>query len=388
MTRGRGQPPKKKVFASPKNREGTSPRSDNGETPPEGKEASEEKNDDEIPRETLIDVEDGEAKKMKETKHNEVPKLWTNIISGNRAMENGMQLSYVAPKKVDGGYEVEIEDEDVEEELKYWESALIMYVIGGELSMNAVKNFMIKFWNFIQLPEVYYNDEGYFILRFKAMKDKEEVLKRGPYTIQRMTMFLIEWKEDFSMEKDMMRTLPIWIKLPQLPIQFWGKKSLEKIGSMIGKPMFTDECTANKLRVSYARILVEVDITQKMVDVITINKKGQRRQQKIEYEWKPLFCERCQKIGHKCSNSVNTKQGQRKQWSIKSVEADEPKTTTETTIEECEIPEASHRGEWNDVNKRGTGKKRNNHLVREVHCENGFGALEIGNDHLGPVDNT
>ena len=120
-----------------------------------------------------------------------------------------MQLSYVAPKKVDGGYEVEIEDEDVEEELKYWESALIIYVIGGELSMNAVKNFMIKFWNFIQLPEVYYNDEGYFILRFKAMKDKEEVLKRGPYTIQRMTMFLIEWKEDFSMEKDMMRTLSI-----------------------------------------------------------------------------------------------------------------------------------------------------------------------------------
>lgn len=376
------------MFASPKNREGTSPRSDNGETPPEGKEASEEKNDDEIPRETLIDVEDGEAKKMKETEHNEVPKLWTDIISGNRVMENGMQLSYVAPKKVDGGYEVEIEDEDVEEELKYWESALIMYVIGGELSMNAVKNFMIKFWNFIQLPEVYYNDEGYFILRFKAMKDKEEVLKRGPYTIQRMTMFLIEWKEDFSMEKDMMRTLPIWIKLPQLPIQFWGKKSLEKIGSMIGKPMFTDECTANKLRVSYARILVEVDITQKMVDVITINKKGQRRQQKIKYEWKPLFCERCQKIGHRCTNSVNTKQGQRKQWSIKSVEADEPKTTTETTIEECEIPEASHRGEWNDVNKRGTGKKRNNHLVREVHCENGFGALEIGNDHLGPVDNT
>ena len=86
--------------------------------------------------------------------------------------------------------------------------------------------------------------------------------------------------------------------------------------------------------------------------------------------------------GHRCTNSVNTKQGQRKQWSIKSVEADEPKTTTETTIEECEIPEASHRGEWNDVNKRGTGKKRNNHLVREVHCENGFGALEIGNDHL------
>lgn len=51
---------------------------------------------------------------------------------------------------------------------------------------------------------------------------------------------------------------------------FMGPRSLSKIGSAIGKPLFINECTANKLRVSYARILVEIDITQKPAETINI----------------------------------------------------------------------------------------------------------------------
>lgn len=63
--------------------------------------------------------------------------------------------------------------------------------------------------------------------------------------------------------------------------------------------MFTDECTAGKLRMTYISILVEIDMTQKMCEVITIkDNEGRKIQHKVEYEWKPQFCERCQKIGH------------------------------------------------------------------------------------------
>lgn len=37
-----------------------------------------------------------------------------------------------------------------------------------------------------------------------------------------------------------------------------------------GAPLVMNECTANKLRVSYARILVEVDIGQELKKDITI----------------------------------------------------------------------------------------------------------------------
>lgn len=65
--------------------------------------------------------------------------------------------------------------------------------------------------------------------------------------------------------------------------------------------MVIDECTANKLRVSYAMILVEVDVTQELKKKVTIKDiEGKKMIQPIEYEWKPLFCEKCQKLGHKC----------------------------------------------------------------------------------------
>src|SRR4051812_28092191 len=157
---------------------------------------------------------------------------------------------------------------------------------------------MIRNWNFAKLPDMYFNDEGYFILRFHSLDDKDLVLTKGPYTIHNMPMLLTDWKPNFDLKKDMLRTIPIWVTLPHLPIHLWGQKSLSKIGSALGTPVVTDECTANKLRVSYARILVEMDITKALVSEINIrDAEGNLRKQVVEYDWRPKFCERCQRVG-------------------------------------------------------------------------------------------
>ncbi|XP_058774117.1 uncharacterized protein LOC131648371 [Vicia villosa] len=225
--------------------------------------------------ETLENPKLAESSTTKETEVKN--KLWVDVIGGNRNAMN-----------------VEIEEKDGESEKRFWENVLIMYVIGANLSMNAVKNYMMKAWNFVTLPEMYYNDEGFFILKFKNGEDIDTVLMKGPYTIQNKPMIILEWSHDFSMAKDMLRSIPIWIKLPNLLLPLWRVNSLGKIGSAVENPLFTDECTARKLRVSYARILVEVDVTQKLCEEVTIkDHEGRIRQQKIEYEWRPQYCERC-----------------------------------------------------------------------------------------------
>lgn len=83
-----------------------------------------------------------------------------------------------------------------------------------------------------------------------------------------------------------------------------GAKSLSKIGSTLGTPLLTDECTTNMLRVSFARILVEVDITQELKkDIIIKVSEGRKLVQHVEYEWKPMFCEKCHKVGYKCGDT-------------------------------------------------------------------------------------
>lgn len=67
-----------------------------------------------------------------------------------------------------------------------------MYVMGGELTMKTMKKFTMKTINFSSLPDLFYNEEGYFIIKMKSKKDKEVVLMKGPYTIFRKPIFLHE----------------------------------------------------------------------------------------------------------------------------------------------------------------------------------------------------
>lgn len=229
-------------------------------------------------------------------------KPWVDVIQGNRSVSRGMPLGYVAPTMVNGEIIIQIEEEDVAEELDFWENAIILFALGDSLTMNVVKKFMEKSWNFASLPDLFYNDSGYFIARCKSKEDQEQILAQGPYFIFGKPIFLKKWSIDFELRDDLLRVLPLWVNLPNLPLYLWGEKSITKISSAIGKPIVTDVCTAQKIRASYVRMLVEVDITQKPIESIKIrDHRGKIVEQRIEYEWKPKYCHSCLKIGHDCS---------------------------------------------------------------------------------------
>ncbi|XP_058757400.1 uncharacterized protein LOC131630653 [Vicia villosa] len=332
------------------------------------------------------------------TKTKEEPeqrRLWVDVINDNRNPAKGRTIEYIAPMVTDGKIEVEINDDDVISELQLWENALILYVLGADLSMHAIKNFMQKVWNFVQLPDLYYHDEGYFILRFKDSEDMDSVLMKGPYSIRGMHVRIKEWNPEFNLKKDLMRTIPIWIKLPMLPLQLWGASSLNKIGSALGTPLVTDECTNHKLTVSYSRILVEVDITKKLPNEITIkDSRGQKKKQVVEYEWRPKYCDMCQQVGHQCAEKPRVKQWKPKMPEEKKSEPiiELMHTPKEPSIEVMTTPKDSHKEsaeaveekEWTKVQKAARDKGKG-HLFPEtsqqLNCLNGFDALGALIDH-------
>lgn len=54
--------------------------------------------------------------------------------------------------------------------------------------------------------------------------------------------------------------------------------------------MFVDECTTRLMRVSYARLLVEFDVTKLVPRTIHIKDyNGNIIEQKVQYDWVPLF---------------------------------------------------------------------------------------------------
>lgn len=201
--------------------------------------------------------------------------------------------------------------------------------------------------------EIYYHNEGYFMIRFELKVDKDRMLFEGPYMIANRLIIIKEWVVDFCFENKVLREIPLWIRLPKLPLSCWSGDSLSRIGSVIGTPICAYECTSLQQRISYARILVEVDITKPLVYKVQIEGDNSMKvEQKIYYEWVSLFCQKCHLVGHICREKPHAALPVQKQkkWQPKDkgkealVEPEpvvkiwnEPKRTTTTSIKRLVI---------------------------------------------------
>ena len=78
------------------------------------------------------------------------------------------------------------------------------------------------------------------------------------------------------------------MNFPKLPLNCWGVGSLSRIASAIGVPLFADECTTKQTRISYARMLIEVNVTKAIPQQITVvDPNGKTFLQDVELEWRP-----------------------------------------------------------------------------------------------------
>lgn len=132
------------------------------------------------------------------------------------------------------------------------------------------------------------------MIKFQSMDDRNVILYKGPHTIANRPVIVKAWDEGFNFENEIMTVIPLWVQLPNLPLNCWGMNSLSRIGSILGTPLFADECTTNQNRISYARMLVEIDVTQPLKYQIQIEgEKGQVVEHKVLYNWIPHFCSKC-----------------------------------------------------------------------------------------------
>lgn len=115
---------------------------------------------------------------------------------------------------------------------------------------------------------------------------------------------------DFSTEE--MTRAPIWVRFPNLPLCYWSPICLFKIVSVIGKPIQCDHMTSTLSRLSYACVLVEIDLRENLQQSVMISlPSGQVLHQKVVYESLPKFYNFCNVIGHTkllCSKAMNNVQ--------------------------------------------------------------------------------
>lgn len=92
--------------------------------------------------------------------------------------------------------------------------------------------------------------------------DMQDIYYSGPYSINNRPMILKLWTSEFDFNEEFPTEIPLWVKFPKLPMNCQGADSLSRIASAIMTPIFADECTTKKARVSFARMLIDINVTK------------------------------------------------------------------------------------------------------------------------------
>ncbi|KAK6777836.1 hypothetical protein RDI58_024554 [Solanum bulbocastanum] len=153
-----------------------------------------------------------------------------------------MNLSYIPLVIQEGEVVVQLTKEDVEEENGVWEKAIVLYVVENTPSIGTIERLIGNQWNLVQKPKVFLHNDGYFVVRFSNSDEKEEVLFKGPYSIFNRSVIIKPWAPDFNFNEEVLHTIPLWVELPNIPLNSWTNTTLSKIGSGLGKSC-ADACT-------------------------------------------------------------------------------------------------------------------------------------------------
>ncbi|KAL0378725.1 UNVERIFIED_CONTAM: hypothetical protein Sradi_3178000 [Sesamum radiatum] len=140
---------------------------------------------------------------------------------------------------------------------------------------------------------------GWLVFKFATEEDMQRIVTGGPYLVFGRQLMLKSITACFGFQEDDISLTPVWGTLPSLLLECWNPNALSKIGSRLGNPVAMDSLTMNIERISYARILVEVDASKELVDRVEfILPDGTARKQPVRYEFTPKFCTTCNRFGH------------------------------------------------------------------------------------------
>eukprot|EP00253_Pinus_taeda_P009454 PITA_09454 len=137
---------------------------------------------------------------------------------------------------------------------------------------------------------------GYYIFLFETKEDRDLIFRNGPYFMDSRGLYLNKWTPDFHPEMDVPNAVPVWVKLPHLPLHCWGDESVKAIGNTVGK--YINRCEPKDNMHTCARICVEVDLGKGLSKTIKIKVDQWTHIQQLEYEQIPFKCKVCHEYGH------------------------------------------------------------------------------------------
>lgn len=181
-----------------------------------------------------------------------------------------------------------------------WKKCLIVRLLGRHIGYNLFVTRMRKLWNLQVDFETLDIGNGFFIVKFEMIEDYSKVFIGGPWVVLDRYVTVRKWQPDFKSDEAEEDTTAIWVRFPNLPIEYYDEKVLYHLSKVLGTPLKIDVNMAMVARGKYARVCVEMDLHKSLISHLTIG----RYHYVVEYEHLHTLCFSCGRVGHRKEKSA------------------------------------------------------------------------------------
>ncbi|OMO90964.1 reverse transcriptase [Corchorus capsularis] len=185
---------------------------------------------------------------------------------------------------------------------KPWRKSLIVKLLGKVLGFKALSAKIKTLWQIKGKYKIIDLGNDYFLFKFQHKSDYTHALDGGPWIIGGHYLTVRQWKHNFQPDSDKINSIIAWIRLPQLPLEYYPNMAVRRIASTVGRVIRLDKTTETVDRGGFARVCVDLDLTAPLKSFVHIGDLIQR----VEYEGLHLICFSCGQFGHRkdaCSMS-------------------------------------------------------------------------------------
>ncbi|KEH43382.1 DUF4283 domain protein [Medicago truncatula] len=140
------------------------------------------------------------------------------------------------------------------------------------------------------------------------MEDIRKIWAMGTVNLKPGLMSFFCWSRDFDTQTQVQTHAQIWVRLLRLPREYWRKTTLLEIASGLGTPLIIDDATMHRRFGLFARVLIDVDLSEQLFETIIVEREGHALSISIQYEQQPSFAliEGISKPVHQASTGSQT----------------------------------------------------------------------------------
>ena len=174
-----------------------------------------------------------------------IPGAFAQAFGFECSMQEDVESNNEEDSDQDGNIRVGFSKEEKMRMRAPWQKALIIKTFGKRMTFSFLVERVRKMWSPCGGMDCIDLGYDYYPVKFELAEDVDSILKGGPWFIGQQFPAIRQWEPEFKASRTTLSSVAVWIRFPELPMEFYESSALKKIGRAIGPILRIDSHTAS-----------------------------------------------------------------------------------------------------------------------------------------------